>query len=134
MTIKLTGTQENFCQCVADGMTQADAYRTAYNAEKMADKTIQEAASRLMTDSKISARVAELRAALSEKLLWTREMSVERLIAAYDVAREERQATGMVSAIKELNNMHGFNEPQEAKTKAAVIQIARAEQKKLING
>ena len=30
----LTGKQEKFCQCIADGMTQADAYRNAHKGQK----------------------------------------------------------------------------------------------------
>jgi hypothetical protein len=40
-------------------MSQADAYRSAYAAKNMSDKTIHEAASRLVADSKVSARLAE---------------------------------------------------------------------------
>ena len=109
--VNLTAKQEAFCQAIADGMTQADAYRTAYSAEKMADKTIWEKASALMADGKVTARVAELKQALAEKQLWSREMSVKGLVAAYRVASEGKNASGMTGAIKELNAMHGYNEP-----------------------
>lgn len=105
----LTAKQEKFCQCVADGMTQADAYRTAYNAGGMKAKTIHERASNLMADGKISARVASLKEALASKQLWTREMSIEALVTAY----KEGNAAAKVSAVRELNLMHGFNEPQK---------------------
>jgi hypothetical protein len=109
--VKLTAKQEAFCQAIADGMTQADAYRAAYNAGKMADKTIWEKASALMAGGKVEARVAELKQALADKQLWTREMSVKGLVAAYRVANESKNASGMTGAIKELNAMHGYNEP-----------------------
>jgi phage terminase small subunit len=57
----LTPKQEKFVQGIIEGMSQADAYRNAYSCKKMSDKTIYEAASRLMADSNISARVQELR-------------------------------------------------------------------------
>ena len=57
----LTAKQEAFVKNIIDGMSQADAYRSAYSAKKMSDKTIHEAASRLMKDSKITARLTELR-------------------------------------------------------------------------
>jgi phage terminase small subunit len=109
--VKLTAKQEAFCQGIADGMTQAHAYRAAYNAGKMADKTIWEKASALMADGKVAARVAELKQALADKQLWTREMSIKGLVAAYRVANEGKNASGMTGAIKELNAMHGYNEP-----------------------
>ena len=103
----LTPKQEAFAQAIADGKTQADAYRLAYNAEKQKDSTLWSNASRLMTDSKVLARVDELRGKLEKKELWTREMSVKALIGAY----KEGNPTAKIAAVKELNSMHGFNEP-----------------------
>ena len=109
----LTGKQEKFCQCIADGMTQADAYRASYNAEKMKPESVQVKASVLMADGKISLRVAELRGALAKKALWTREMSVKALVRAYKVAEDGGQSTAMTAAVKELNAMHGYNAPSK---------------------
>ena len=108
---KLTAKQEAFAQAIADGMGQADAYRMAYDAEGMKDSTIYSKASVLMSDGKIAARVAELKAQVADKQLWTREMSVKGLIQAYRIAQEAKTSTGMTAAVKELNVMHGFNEP-----------------------
>lgn len=57
----LTPKQEKFAQGIIEGMSQADAYRSAYSCARMSDKTIWENASRLMSDSKVKARVQELR-------------------------------------------------------------------------
>ncbi len=103
--------QEHFAQCIADGMTQADAYRTAYDASKMKDSSIHVNASKLLSDAKVKQRVTELKAKLSAKALWTREMSVQALVSAYKIAKGKDNASGMTGAIKELNAMHGFNEP-----------------------
>ena len=108
---KLTAKQEAFAQAIADGMGQADAYRFAYDAEGMADSTIYPKASRMMNEGKIRARVDELKAQVVEKQLWTREMSVKGLIQAYRIAQDAKTSTGMTAAVKELNVMHGFNEP-----------------------
>lgn len=108
---KLTAKQEAFCQAIADGMTQADAYRSAYSADNMADKTVWKRASELMAYGEVAGRVAELKSKLEAKQLWSREMSVKGLVAAYKVASNAGNASGMTGAIKELNAMHGFNEP-----------------------
>lgn len=108
---KLTAKQEAFAQAIADGMGQADAYRMAYDAEGMADSTIYPKASRMLNEGKIRARVDELKAKVVEKQLWTREMSVKGLIQAYRIAQDAKTSTGMTAAVKELNVMHGFNEP-----------------------
>ena len=109
--IKLTAKQEAFAQAIADGMGQADAYRMAYDAEGMKDSTVYPKASRMMNEGKIRARVDELKSQVVEKQLWTREMSVKGLIQAYRIAQDAKTSTGMTAAVKELNVMHGFNEP-----------------------
>ena len=113
---KLTAKQEAFAQGIADGLGQADAYRMAYDAEGMKDNTIYSKASVLMSDGKVTARVAELKAQVAEKQLWTREMSVKGLMSAYRIALEAKASSGMTAAVKELNIMHGYNAP----TKLAV--------------
>jgi hypothetical protein len=123
--VKLTAKQEAFCQGIADGLGQADAYRAAYDAEGMKDTTIYPLASKLMKNDKVTARIAELKAQVQEKQLWSREMSVKGLVAAYRVANEAKNASGMTGAIKELNAMHGFNEPAKVNInhKGVVTQI-----------
>ena len=109
--MSLTQKQEKFAQCVADGLSQADAYRAAFEAGNMKPETIYSRASELMADSKVSGRVKELQNKLAAKALWTREMSVQALVSAYKIAKGKDNAAGMTGAIKELNAMHGFNEP-----------------------
>ena len=71
----LTAKQEKFAQCIAlEDMTYTDAYKTAYNAENMSNKTVNEQACVLAKDPKISARIDELRAvAMSDKVMSARE-------------------------------------------------------------
>jgi len=107
--VKLTAKQEAFAQAIADGMGQADAYRMAYDAEGMKDNTVYPKASRMMNVGKIRARIDELKAQVAEKQLWSREMSVKALVQAY----REGSGAVKVSAVKELNAMHGYNEPSK---------------------
>ena len=103
----LTTKQEAFAQSIASGKTQADAYRLAYDAENMKDETIWSKASVLMADGKVTARVDDLRKAIENKQLWTREMSVKALINAY----KDGNPTAKIAAVKELNSMDGSNAP-----------------------
>ena len=105
--VNLTAKQEAYCQGIADGMGQADAYRAAYDAGDMKENSVYVQASKLMKNPKIAQRIAELRAGVQEKQLWSREMSVKALVQAF------REGTGAVkvAAVKELNAMHGYNEP-----------------------
>lgn len=108
---KLTPKQEKFAQCIADGMTQADAYRAAFDVKNSKKETIQESASRLVANHKVYARVIELKKKLEEKALWTRIDSVNELKEAIMISKSKENPTGLVAAVKELNAMHGFNEP-----------------------
>ena len=107
----LTAKQEAFAQAVAGGMTQADAYRASYDHENCTDKSVIELASQLMRDINVSSRVSELKEAIAIAAIWTRLDSVRTLA---DIATDtEARANEKVSAIKELNSMHGFNAPSK---------------------
>ena len=116
--VKLTAKQEAFAQGIADGLGQGDAYRMAYNAEGMKDSTIYSKASIMMNKGNIRARIAELKSQVAEKQLWSREMSVKALVQAY----REGSGAVKVSAVKELNAMHGYNEPSKLNISGSMIQ------------
>ena len=61
MTAKLTPKQEEFCRCVASGMTAKDSYIQAYNTEKMNDNTICREAYELTRRDDITKRIEQLR-------------------------------------------------------------------------
>lgn len=108
----LTAKQEAFAQCVANGMTQSDAYRSAYDvSETILAKTVTEEASRLMSDPNVSARVAELKDILAMQQLWTRQEAVTTLKEI--VGDQESKANEKTAAVKELNSMLGFNSTQK---------------------
>lgn len=112
--MNLTPKQEKFAQCIANGMTQADAYRSAFNVKPTTKaETIIASASRLIKSPNISARVKTLQVQLSEKALWTREDSIKALKEAMQIAKDNNQSAGMTAAVKEINAMHGFNAPQK---------------------
>ena len=120
--VKLTAKQEAFCQAIADGLGQADAYRTAYDAGDMKENSVYVQASKLMKSPKIAQRVADLRSAVQEKQLWSREMSIKALVQAY----REGSGAVKVSAVKELNAMHGYNEPAKLNVNGNVAhQVTR---------
>jgi hypothetical protein len=123
----LTAKQEAFAQAVADGMTQSDAYRQAYNAEKMSDKQVWEEASKLFSNPKVSQRVAQLRAKLEAKALWSREDSVKVLkqVAKLGLDPESHAKAGdAVNAVQALNKMHGYDAPTKVEHSGGVgVQV-----------
>lgn len=76
MATKLTLKRENFAIEVTKSDSQVSAYKKVYNCERMSEKTIAEAASRLMKDSKILAKIAELKKPVIEKT----QLTLERVI------------------------------------------------------
>lgn len=106
---KLTSKQEKFAQCVADGMTQADAYRAAYNAKNMKPETVQKRASELMSGGVVSGRVKELQKTLAETALWDRVQAAEVLKGIVYCDDEETRTADRISAVKELNSVFGLN-------------------------
>lgn len=107
----LTAKQEAFCQAIADGMNQSDAYRHAYNAENMKPESVNVNASKLMADTKVRLRVNDLKSVLAQKALWTREEAVTELKEIASMGKDGKQLGAATAAIKELNAMHGYNEP-----------------------
>lgn len=73
----LTPKQEAFAAGVAQGLSQAEAYRRAFpNSTKWKDETVYSRASELMADRKISGRVNELMA----KAAAANEVTQERIV------------------------------------------------------
>lgn len=106
--MELTSQQERFAQEISNGKNQSEAYRIAYpKSLKWKDKTVWEKASKIAKDDKVRTRIVELKANLEKKELWTREQSVMALKNALEIAD---RPTDVVAVIKELNNMHGYNE------------------------
>ena len=86
-------------------MSQADAYRSAYSTKNMADKTIHENASRLANDSKVRARLEELRGQLASETIMTAQKRLEWLTEL--ITSEEESTTDKLKAIDIMNKMTG---------------------------
>ena len=128
----LTAKQEEFCQNIIDGCTQTEAYRRAYNAENMLDKTMCEEASRMMNDRNISARIQHLRDNIAERLLFPR---IERLEVLKCIAQSGERDGDRINAIKVFSDMLGDNAPQkvaiehsgETTQKTVVFEVVKPE-------
>ena len=112
--MSLTSKQEKFIQALVAGKSQRQAYKEAYNAANMKDKTIDERASVLFKNDKIKTRYNELLEEHKNKALYTRENAVNDLIWIKEEAKEDilkngiRQAnsTTYVNSIKELSTLN----------------------------
>lgn len=81
---KLTEKQEKFAQGVgAAGLSQAEAYRRAYNTEKMKDDKVWQEASRLAGRPHVAARISELKTNRVEKVVEAITFDVRKLMETY---------------------------------------------------
>ena len=101
----LTAKQEEFAQNIIKGMSQADAYRSAYDTQRMKDKSIHEKASRLMADDKVRARVEELRSELAKPSIMTAQDRLEWLTKI--INSEEETTADKLKASDQMNKMQG---------------------------
>lgn len=113
--MSLTAKQERFAQEVASGKSQADAYRVAYNAANSKQETIHVKASQVMSNGKVSARVAELRAPVVQQAQITLETHLADLQMLRDKAMESNQLSAAISA-------------EIARGKASGIHVEKSEQ------
>lgn len=77
--MKLTVKQENFCNKYIECGNASEAYRYAYKCSRKNDKTVWENASRLLNDSKVTARVKELQNELKKSSDISKESLLEEL-------------------------------------------------------
>ena len=101
----LTPKQEKFVQGIIEGLSQADAYRAAYNCKRMTDKTIHESASKLMADHKIAARVQELRDKIASESIMTARQRLEWLSRI--IQSENETTADKLRASDQMNKMQG---------------------------
>lgn len=86
----LTAKQEQFVKNIIDGMSQADAYRSAYDTQRMKDKTVWEKASALMKNDKVTARLKELRDQMMKPSIMTAQERLEYLTRVIKGEEPER--------------------------------------------
>lgn len=118
----LTAKQEKFVQSIVlDNMNLSDAYRSAYNADKMSDKTVNEKASLLAGEDKIRARILELRQQAMTPKVMNAQKRREKLT---ELANDEDPNVAM-KAIDLLNKMDGeyVQKVEAAVTNAVNISI-----------
>ncbi len=96
--MSLTQKQENFCLSYIETGNASEAYRTAYDAEKMKPETITNKAHELLKNGDITARVAELRAPVIAKAQITLEQHLCDLKRLRDLAEASEKFGPAVQA------------------------------------
>lgn len=107
MADRLTAKQEAFAvEYVQNGGNGSAAYRHAYDASAMTDKSVWEKASELRHHGKVSARIDQLFEAKREVIQWTDTERLKRLKKAADREGADNDRAA-IAAIAEANKMLG---------------------------
>ena len=101
----LTPKQETFVQKIIEGMSQADAYRSAYSCKNMSDNAIYVNASKLAADAKVALRIKELRDELAKPSIMTAQERLEWLTER--IADAGVDINAKLKAIDIMNKMQG---------------------------
>lgn len=113
----LTPKREKFVQNLISGMSQREAYKDAYDTERMKQSTIDKKASNLVKLPEVAQRIAELKDEFAKRALYTREQAVEDLRWVQDNARDDIENNGInkanapafLNATKQLTDLCGLN-------------------------
>lgn len=111
----LTPKQEAFCLAYVETGNATQAYRQAGYSPKMADKTANEAASRLLKNSKVVARISEIRKPAAQAAIVTLESHLRRLEELSQAAESANQYSAAITA-------------EIARGKAAGVHVEKSEQ------
>jgi phage terminase small subunit len=115
----LTAKQEAFVHNIIQGMSQADAYRSAYSCKNMSDNAIYREASVLLDNPKVSQRLKELRDELAKPSIMSAQERMEWLTRL--IQNEEEGTSDKLKAIDIMNKMQGeYVQKVEADVKSEV--------------
>lgn len=106
--MKLTAKQEAFCLAYIETNNASEAYRQAYSSSKMKPESVNESASRLMADVKITARLEQLRAPVRDRAQITLESHLERLNHLSLMAEQAEQYSAAIKAEESRGKVAGL--------------------------
>lgn len=105
----LTPKQEAYAQLIAKGtLNQSEAYRDAYDTEKMTDKQVWEEASKLSKNPKVAQRIEELRKPALEAIKYTVEQHFADLNAMKELATTKEQLSVAMKALENMGKLYQF--------------------------
>ena len=105
---RLTAKQEDFCRKFMELKSASDAYRAAYSAENSKKETVHRRASELLDNSKVAARLDELRAQVTKHVEITLGEVSGALREALTMALERGQTGSAVAAANGLAKLGGL--------------------------
>lgn len=123
----LTTKQDNFAFHIACGMTQSDAYRTAYDAHNMANSTIWSKASELAGSDKVAERIAYYRHMNKQEFIMSRSEMLEELTTMGRHAEDKdgnKDNSARRGAMQDIAKLQGYNQPEKVEIVTPTINIS----------
>ena len=125
----MSNKREAFCRYIVNGCNPTEAYRKAYNVTSDRKATHTEAASRLMKDSNVSARIEALKLDISDKLaseiVFDKRRIISELALNMELGRENggRQLAASNQAINLIGKAINVFEPETIAVSGTVSVI-----------
>ena len=116
---ELNARQERFCQALVGGMSATQAYVDAGFKAKDA----RQAASQLLTNINVKARLDELRASTAQAAQKSREDILRDLGWGIDKAKENGSVSDLVRAVAQYSKMCGYDAPAKVEADLTVNRI-----------
>lgn len=145
--MKLTGKQEKFCQVFVETGNATEAYRASYSTENMKNETVNEEASRLRNNPKLSTRIEEIKKEhrlrhnitvddlldeLEESRITALNAETPQSSAAVSATMGKAKLLGLDKQILDLTSTDGTMSPQRARlTDDQIKDIAQALKEKV---
>jgi len=131
----LTAKQEKFCQLVASGKGQSDAYRGSYNAENMSDQAIYVEAYESMQNPDIALRIKEIQDEMAEAIKITVFSEVADLKKIEELAskaihgkyQNSYDLSNWINAKKEVAKLLGLYAPTKTQGEITVKEAPKLE-------
>lgn len=108
ITINLTPKQDKFCQVFIETGNASEAYRQAYNTEKMKKSSINRKAVEVLENVKITARLDEIRGIHAERHNITVGKLTGMYMATYHQALAINSPSAAAAAVAGLGKLHGL--------------------------
>lgn len=127
---RLTPKQEKFCQEIASGKSQRQAYLSAYPTSKnWQENTIDSRASVLMKNKKVIKRLDEIRDSMNHKIVWNRTRALKEINYVLEMNKRDieriNDACQTEIDLLEAKLLQKGQEMADAKTPREMVKIAQ---------
>ena len=122
----LTSKQLKFCRNVADGMSNFEAYKNAYNCANMKDSTIYTEASKLACKQLIRDEIATMQKPMIERIqiqnISARDKQIKFIEERINLCKLNSDESSLIKYTDMLNKIYGlYKDTEEKDTKQSSI-------------